>query len=237
MLAIIPARGGSKGLPGKNIKPLHGKPLIAYTIEAALASPSISRVVVSTECEKIAEVSRRYGSEVPFLRPMELAQDNSLAIDAYIYTIEKLKSESQRGDYANFVVLQPTSPLRTSADIENSIAVFKKRNADAVIACREAPHPVQWHKIIDDNSVLRHYSANSEKLKNRQEEPITYLPNGSVYVLNYGALVSQRTYYTDRTFAYVMPAARSVDIDTIDDFEFAEYQLKRLALRTNEQNI
>jgi CMP-N,N'-diacetyllegionaminic acid synthase len=237
MLAIIPARGGSKGLPGKNVRPLGGKPLIAYTIEAALASSSISRVVVSTDCEKIAEVSRRCGADVPFLRPLELAQDNSLAIDAYIYTIEKLKIESQASDFANFVVLQPTSPLRTSADIESSITVFKDRNADAVIACREAPHPVQWYKYIDSNSVLRHYSANSERLKNRQEEPVTYLPNGSVYVLNYAALVSTRTYYTDKTFAYVMPAARSVDIDTIEDFEFAEYQLTRLSQRRSNEHI
>lgn len=221
MLAIIPARGGSKGLPGKNIRPLNGKPLIAHTIEAALKAKEIDRVVFSTDSEEIAAVAKRYGAEVPFMRPAELAQDNSLAIDNYVYTVDRLIREGGK-DIKDLVVLLPTAPLRNSADIDAAVKLFREKQADSVISYYPAPHPVQWHRYIDAKGVLRSFFPET-KLANRQEEQKAYLPNGAIYIFNFSILKDLKVYYTDATYPYLMPAERSVDIDTIDDFNRAEY--------------
>jgi len=222
MIALIPARGGSKGLPGKNIRPLAGKPLIAHTIEAALKAQSIDRVICSTDSEEIATVALRYGAEVPFLRPAELAQDNSLAIDNYIYTIDRLSRESG-SEIADFVVLLPTAPLRTAADIDAAVAIFREKNADSVISYYPAPHPVQWYKYVDENGVLRSLLPETNPLANRQEEKASYLPNGAIYVFRLAILKDPGVYYTDKSYPYIMPAERSVDIDNLNDFRCAEF--------------
>ena len=139
MIAIIPARGGSKGIPNKNIKQLSGKPLIAYTIEAAKNAKSLKKIILSTDDQEIAKIARNYGVEVPFMRPKELATDDALAIDNYIYTIERLNSKL-REPYESFVVLQPTSPLRTALDIDNAVRIFRENNADSVVSVSEAPY-------------------------------------------------------------------------------------------------
>ena len=128
MVAIIPARGGSKGLPGKNIKNLNGKPLIEWTIEAALKSKCIDKVVISTDDTNIASISENAGATVPFLRPQDLATDHSLAIDVYLYTIDKLIENTSK-KYSSFIVLQPTSPLRNSDDIDNAVELFNVKKA------------------------------------------------------------------------------------------------------------
>jgi N-acylneuraminate cytidylyltransferase/CMP-N,N'-diacetyllegionaminic acid synthase len=133
MIAIIPARGGSKGIPGKNIKLLGGKPLIVYTIEAALESRWISEVIVSTDSEEIARVAREYGAIVPFLRPAELARDDSQAIDSYIYTVEKLEKEYGY-TIESFIVLLLTTPFRNGNDIDEAIEMFREKNSDSVIS-------------------------------------------------------------------------------------------------------
>ena len=225
MLAIIPARGGSKGLPGKNIRSLGGKPLIAHTIEAALNASSITRVICSTDSQEIADVANAVGAEIPFLRPAHLAQDTSLAIDNYIYTMDRLISEGMSGD--TYCVLLPTAPLRTAADIDGAAKVFEDKHADAVISCYEAPHPVSWHRYLDENGVLRSFETKLDSLANRQDEKISYLPNGAIYIFRHSILKNVRRYYTERTFPFLMAANRSVDIDTIDDFEYAEYLLSR----------
>jgi CMP-N,N'-diacetyllegionaminic acid synthase len=225
MLAIIPARGGSKGLPGKNIRPLAGKPLIAYSIEAALAAKSITRVICSTDSEEIAAVARAAGAEVPFLRPEELAQDNSLAIDNYIYTVGRLINEGMAVE--EYCVLLPTAPLRNAADIDGAAEVFYRNQADSVISFYPAPHPVQWHHFIDENGVLRKVIDDADRLSNRQDVKAAYLPNGAIYIFRHSVLKSRRLYYTDKTYPYLMPANRSVDIDVLDDFEFAEFLLSR----------
>ena len=225
MLAIVPARGGSKGLPGKNIRSLAGKPLIAYTIEAALGAKSVSRVVCSTDSPEIADVAARFGAEVPFLRTAELAQDDSLAIDNYIYTVDRLIAEGASID--DYCVLLPTAPLRTAADIDAAAAVFRERNADSVISYYPAPHPVQWYRYIDEAGVLRSFFEDGARLANRQEERASYLPNGAIYIFRHTILKSTREYYSERTYPYLMPISRSVDIDTLDDFNYAEYILMR----------
>lgn len=225
MIAIIPARGGSKGLPNKNIRDLCGKPLIAYTINTALEAKSISRVIVSTDNFEIAEIALEYNAEVPFMRPMELATDKSLVIDTYIYTIDKL-NENAKYTIKDFVVLQPTTPLRNSEDIENAIRLFKKKKADSVISYYEAIHPPVWAKRINNQKLENYFNIDSE-LKNRQEIEPAYFPNGAIYIFNYRFLKSTKSYFSEKTYPYIMPRERSVDIDTIEDFEYVEFLLRK----------
>lgn len=225
MLAIIPARGGSKGIPGKNIRMLCGKPLIAHSIEVALACNSIDRVIVSTDDEEIAKVAREYEAEIPFMRPKELAQDNSIAIDAYLYTIERLNNEFGE-QYQEFTVLLPTSPLRIPEDIDNAVELFKSKDADTVLTFAEMSHPPVWAVKIHPDGTLQNYFDIDMELKNRQELEVGYMPNGSIYVFKYSLLKDKYTIYSDKTYAYVMPPERSVDIDTEIDFKFAEFLMR-----------
>src|SRR5690606_22892236 len=148
--AIIPARGGSKGLPGKNVKLLNGKPMIAYTIEAALNSKSISRVIVSTDDIAIAEVAKSYGAEVPFMRPVDLATDDAKSIDVYTYTIKRLEKEEDIL-IREIIVLQPTSPFRTAQHIDEAIELYLEKKADSVISYCNEHHPIFWHKYIKED--------------------------------------------------------------------------------------
>lgn len=223
MIAIIPARGGSKGLPGKNIRLLNGKPLIAYAIEAALKAKHIDRVIISTDDEEIARVAVQYGAELPFMRPEELASDTAMAVDNYIYTIGRLEKESGKTIEA-FVVLQPTSPLRIAEDIDGAIELFEQKKADSVISYTQEAHPISWHKYLDDEG--RFVDILDANIKNRQDNRISYYPNGAVYVFR-TSMIRNRKYYTEKSYAYIMPRTRSVDIDFIEDFEYAEFLLKR----------
>lgn len=229
MLAIIPARGGSKGLPGKNIKLLCGKPLIVHTIEAAMACESIDRIILSTDDKEIAQIAGQYDIDIPFMRPKELAQDDSLAIDNYLYTVERLNTECS-GNYEEIIALLPTSPLRTAEDIDSAVELFQKKNADSIISCTEMAHPFLWAKKIDKNGKIGNYFDTSIRNKNRQEFKPAYIPNGSIYILKYSLLKKEHTYYSDKTYAYVMPSERSIDIDTELDFRFAEFLIEKGAL-------
>jgi CMP-N,N'-diacetyllegionaminic acid synthase len=228
MLAIIPARGGSKGVPRKNIKNLAGKPLIYYTIKAAKESKYIDRIIVSTDDEEIAEVALKYRAEVPFLRPEELATDKAKAIDNYIYTINKL-NEINNEVIKEFIVLQPTSPLRTSSDIDNAIKVFYENKADTVISVVKAEHPPTWYKKINDKGVLEDYFPFVDNSLNRQEAVETYLPNGAIYIFNYEALINNYGYYNSKTYPYIMKQENSIDIDTLLDFKLAELLITQLS--------
>lgn len=223
MIAIIPARGGSKGLPGKNIRLMNGKPLIAYAVEEALKAKHIDRVIISTDDEEIARIAVEYGAELPFMRPAELASDTAMAVDNYIYTIGRLEKESGKPIDA-FVVLQPTSPLRIAEDIDGAVELFEEKNADSVISyCQEA-HPVTWHKFLDEEG--RFVDIFDSNINNRQDNRISYYPNGAVYVFR-TSVIRERKYYTDKSFAYIMPRSRSIDIDYMEDFEYAEFLLSR----------
>ena len=229
MLAIIPARGGSKGVPRKNIRMLGGKPLICWTIDAALKACSIDRVILSTDDEEIAEICRPTGIEIPFMRPNELAQDDSLAIDNYLYTMGRLIDEfSYQED--EFAVLLPTVPFRNEQDIDNAVAVFYENDSDSVISCRELSHPASWNFEISDSRVINQNHSATEKLMNRQDSQTLYAPNGGVYVFKYTKLKKRYSYYTDKTHPYIMPEERSIDIDTEMDFNFAEFLLNKQLL-------
>lgn len=222
MIAIVPARGGSKGLPGKNIKDLLGKPMIVYTIEEALKSKYITEVIISTDCKEIEAVAIKYGAKSPFLRPEYLASDSAKAIDNYIYTIDRLNKEFAY-DIKDFVLLQPTSPLRTVEDIDKSIELFKDKNADSVVSYTEEHHPIEWHKYITEDGKFENIFE--EKLLNRQEIKKSYFPNGAVFVFDY-KLIKQAKYYSDNSYAYIMPRNRSVDVDTLEDFRYIEFLLQ-----------
>ena len=223
MISIIPARGGSKGLPGKNILPLCGKPMIAYTIEAAKQSKYIDRVIVSTDDQKIAEIALQYGAEVPFLRPDFLASDTAQAVDNYIYTIERLSKEWNT-PIEEFVVLQPTSPLRIAKDIDGAIEMFMEKQADSVISYTPEAHPVRWHKYLDENNAF--VDIFDTTIANRQDLKTSYYPNGAVYVFRF-SMIKERKYYTDKSYGFIMPRVRSVDIDYKEDFDYVEFLMSR----------
>ncbi|MGK9117716.1 cytidylyltransferase domain-containing protein [Olivibacter jilunii] len=223
MLAIIPAREGSKGLPGKNIKLLAGKPLIAYSIEAALKSRSITKVIVTTDSEEIAKISMDFGAECPFLRPSELSTDTARSIDVYKHTIDWLRANESL-EVESMAILQPTSPLRTHVDIDAAISLFYERNADSVVSyCREH-HPIRWHKYITEDGKFENIFQ--EALNNRQVERPSFFPNGAIYVFR-SNLMEQEKYYTSNSYAYVMPRIKSVDIDTLEDFEYVEFLINK----------
>ncbi len=222
MIALIPARGGSKGLPGKNILPFKGKALIEYTINLAKESGSIKDVFVTTDSKEIADVAKKAGAKIPFLRPAELASDTSLAIDTYLHFIQYYEERIQNLD--EIMVLLPTSPLREMKDIESGIEIFKNKNADSVISCVKMSHPLSWIRNIDKYGRLT--TIFDVTIKNRQDDNVMYVPNGSIYIFK-TSILKQKKYYTDNTYALEMPRERSVDIDTELDFYLAEKLYER----------
>lgn len=221
ILALIPARGGSKTIPHKNIRPLAGKPLIAWTIETALACPILDRVIVSTDDQSIAEIARRYGAEVPFLRPAELGQDDTPGIEPVLHAVHWLdERESYRPDYV--IVLQPTSPLRTREDIEAVVKLAQERQADAVVSVCFARHHPYWVKRITEDGRLADFLSLDHVYTRRQDLPPVCVLNGAIYLVRRQVLLERRTFYTDRTYAYVMLPDRSMDIDTPWDFCLAD---------------
>lgn len=227
MIAIIPARGGSKGLPGKNIRMLNGMPLIAYTIRAALESKHIERVIVTTDDVKIAEIALEYGAEVPFIRPSELALDNTQAIDVYLHAVEYLMSQGEER-IDKFMALLPTAPMRNANHIEEAIRIFNEGKARTLISVKEAETPISWYFDKDSNNRIRNSEfGTGNAVTNRQENKSYYIPNGSIYILDYELLKKERTYYCDNTIAFEMDNEHSIDIDTQLDFEIAEFLMQR----------
>lgn len=225
VLAVIPARGGSKSIPRKNIKLLAGKPLIAWTIEAALQSQMFSRVIVSTDDKEIAEVARDWGAEVPFMRPVELAQDNIPGIAPILHAIEWLAVNEQ--DQSDLVMcLQPTSPLRIAQDIQSALELQFDKNADGVVSvCPVKDHPY-WMKQLNSDGRMCDFMTLDRPVLRRQDLPLVYALNGAIYLAPRDVLLVRKTWYTDKTYAYVMPPERSLDIDTVWDWWMVELALK-----------
>lgn len=220
ILSLIPARGGSKGVSRKNIRPLYGKPLIAWTIEQTKKSRYIDKVIVSTDDEEIIKVSKRYGAEVPFKRPRKLATDKAKAIGLILHAINFMEKE---GDIFDIVVLlQPTSPLRATEDIDAAIELLFKKRAKAIISICEMKHPPQWANTLPSNGCMKGFMKQKNRNKTRQELDTFYRINGAIF-LGYGDYIRQQIGFSgDKTFAYIMPKERSVDIDTEVDFKLAE---------------
>lgn len=220
-LAVIPARGGSKRVPRKNVLPLAGKPLIAWTIEAALAAQCVDRVIVSTDSPEIAETSRQFGALVPFMRPDELCRDETPGIEPIIHAACWLEEhEGFRPDWT--MLLQPTSPFRTAQDIDAAVRFAEERNADSAVSVCVTHHHPCWMKSIDAAGRLSDFLPTSDHYKRQQDLPPIYVLNGALYLVRRDVLLKRRTFYSDDTVGYVMPEERSLDIDTPWDMHVAE---------------
>lgn len=224
MIAIIPARGGSKGLPRKNIRDLLGKPLIAYTIDAALSAKCIHRVVVTTDDREIAGIARLQGAEVPFLRPENLAQDTSRAVDVYNHALLELEHCGERIE--EFCVLLPTSPLRTAWHIDEAFGLFRDNNADSVLSVTAYDHPIFWALEKAEDRRIRQMFPEANN-KNRQELPEIVRPNGAIYIFTRSFFSRGIGYFGERSFGYEMRQEDSIDIDTEMDLRLAEFILKK----------
>lgn len=221
MIAVIPARGGSKGLPGKNIRMLAGKPLIVHTLECARAASSITRVIVTTDDEDIAAAARSVeGVEVPFRRPAELASDTAQAFDVYLHVADWLR-ENEGNAPETLCPLLPTAPLRAPADIDGCVSLYRARDADVVLSVTAAK-PASWQQQMAEDGRMGPVPGLATSVENRQAYGKIVIPNGAVYVLNVEAVRRTRTYFGPRSYAYPMPADRSIDIDGHDDFRMAE---------------
>ncbi len=227
IIALIPARGGSKGIPRKNITLVAGKPLIVWTIEAAQKSRLITRVVVSTDDEEIADISLKAGAEVPFLRPSSLAEDTTPAIPVIIHALDWLAAKD---DYhpEYLALLQPTSPLRISNDIDNAILLALKKKADSVIGVTEAESHPYWTRKIHSDGRLAEFIHMPEEISRRQDLPLAYVINGAIYIVQTGLLLEKKTLYTENSFAYTMPRERSMDIDTPFDLLLADLYMSNI---------
>ncbi len=211
VIGVIPARGGSKGLPGKNVRILCGKPLIAWTIEAARASVYIDALVLSSDDEDVIAVARRWECEAPFVRPAELAQDDSSSVDVVLHALSQLQG------YEYVVMLQPTSPLRTSSDIDACLEIAERTGSPCVSVTETEKSPY-WVYTVGEEDRMRPVLPRPKDFHRRQTLPKTYSLNGAVYVSSSARLKATRDFIDARTVAYVMPRQRSVDIDALDDF-------------------
>jgi CMP-N,N'-diacetyllegionaminic acid synthase len=225
-LAVIPARGGSKAVPRKNIKLLAGKPLIAYTIEAALACKGIDRLIVSSDDEEILEVARQYGAETPFVRPAALAQDDSPDRPVFQHAVNFL--EKQENYIPDFILmLRPTAPFRSSEDIDNAILKWKQTNSDSVRSvCRvEGVHHPYWMFQKDEQDIARPLieGVSIDKYYRRQLLPPVYRLNGVVDGFTRATLLHHEKLYGDKMALIEIPEDRAFDIDTMADFEYAQY--------------
>ena len=225
VIAIIPARGGSKGIPKKNIRLLAGKPLIAWTIEAALGTNELNRVIVSTDDKNIVHIAKKWGAEVPFIRPENLASDIATSFSVVKHTIDWLeKEEDISPEYV--MLLQPTSPLRTTEDIRGVIHLMQKHNAVSVVSvCEAINHPYLIKKICDDGT-LENFIKKTPKFSRRQELPQAFVLNGALYLHKWETLNKEKNFIPPGTLAYIMPQERSIDIDTPWDFFLAEQVLR-----------
>lgn len=224
ILGIILARKGSQLLPRKNIKRLAGKPLIAYTIEAALNSRCLDRVIVSTDDRGISNVSKKWGAEAPFLRPSQLARDGTPALEVLQNVLRWLKSNE---DYAPGAVmtLQPTSPLRDPQHIHQAVRLFRRTGADSVVSVCQAEHSPYWMMRLKRGRVFPFMRSRFENAR-RQDLPPVYRPNGAVYLTRYRVVMEKEKILGPDTRAFVMDAESSLDIDTPLDFKVAELLLK-----------
>lgn len=228
ILGLIPARGGSKGVPHKNIIDIKGKPLINYSIETGLAAVKkgiIDRVVVSTDDQKIADVSLKAGAEVPFLRPDYLSNDTAKSVDVMIHAYEFFKEQGIV--YDAILLLQPTTPLRTVEDIENSVDIFIKSNNSSLISCFKEEYVcdlVSYHK---DGDLARPLNPNHNKGVRRQELEDIYVRNGAIYITTVEHMISNHRVFDDVPSIYVMPKDRSVNIDCMDDIELLRWKLSK----------
>lgn len=223
-IAIIPARSGSKGILDKNIKSINGKPLLAFSIEAAMKSNMFDMIMVSTDSSRYADIAKSYGAEVPFLRSKETSSDGASSWDAVEEVL--LEFEKMGKSFDTFCLLQPTSPLRTASDIVSAYTLFLDKRAISVVSFVEVEHPIEWCGAIDGSLSLDGFNSRYNGGQ-RQKLGKTYRPNGAIYIVSVEEFRKDRFLYRSGSYAYIMPQERSVDIDNEFDFNFAEYLMTR----------
>lgn len=223
IIAIIPARSGSKGIKDKNIKQLNGKPLIAYTIEAAIKSNVFEDVLVSTDSESYKKIAEKYGAWVPFLRSNKLSQDVTTTNDVIEDVLIELKNNGK--EYDSLMVLQPTSPLRDEQDIINAVKLFYDKNANSVISMCECEHSPIFTKELNDQMELDGFLDGLKSVR-RQDIKKFHRLNGAIYLMNVNYFLEYKNYYEKDSYAYIMSNNRSVDIDQELDFYLAETIIK-----------
>ena len=215
ILAIIPARGGSKGLPNKNILKVMNKPLIAWTIEESLKSKYIDNVVVSTDDQNIANISKKYDIEKIILRPSHLATDSASTAAVLKYEINLIKK-----NFDLLILLQPTSPLRTVKDIDNAIEMIDGHNTSSLVSVSENKHPIEWIVELNKKNMIKNSSI-LNSLKIRQDSSNFYRLNGGIYISYVKEFLKNNSFFTNNTLAFIMPEHRSIDIDDKHDFKIA----------------
>ena len=221
VLAIIPARSGSKGLKDKNIKPLCGLPLCAYTINAAIESGIFDEIHFSTDSQRYADIAMQYGAKVPFLRDAELASDTAGSWDVVKAVIKRYESMGKTFDLV--MLLQPTVPFRNAEDICNAFEIYKEKNANAVVSVTDPEHSPLWCAPLPPDGDMRVFHERIDALKARQSLEKYYALNGAIYLVNVQYLMEKNDIYEERCYSYHMPRERSADIDTQEDFDWCEY--------------
>lgn len=237
VLGIITARGGSKGIPGKNIHLLCGKPLLQYTAEAALAARRLARVIITTDDEAIAAVARRCGIEVPFLRPAELSRDDTPSVPVVQHAVRFLQQQGET--YDAILLLQPTNPLRQASDIDGAIELLERTGADSVISFVDVgeKHPARMKFIAEDGRVTDPPFAEQFEGQRRQDLPKLYLREGSIYLTRTSILMEQASLKGHDCRAWIMPKERACAIDEPFDLFLAEQLLKHQAELTAARSV
>ena len=225
VLGVIPARGGSKGIPGKNLRPLAGRPLLAYTADAARASRRLGRVIVSTDDAAIAEAAKGFGLEVPFLRPADLAADHTPMLPVMQHAARAMRDQGFAADA--LVLLQPTSPLRRTEHIDRAVELLEASGADAVVSVVEVPHQFNPVSVLRlDGERLRPW-VDGPLVARRQDKPRVFARNGPAVLAVRSAVLDSGSLYGDDCRPLVMRAEESIDVDTAADLELAEFYLTR----------
>ena len=221
ILGLIPARSGSKGIPGKNVRVLGDKPLIAHTIDAARAAECLDRVVVSTDAPFIAEIAKRHSAEVPWLRPAELATDTASILDVVLHSLEMFRSVEQYSPDA-VMVLQPTSPFRSASTIRAAVEMYGRSSGESVVSVSVARDHPHWCKRVTPAGILQPWDPQAQVPNTRQELPPAYCVNGVLYLASVATLRTRRSLYGEQTRALIVPEEESLDLDTLWDWRMAE---------------
>lgn len=225
ILAIIPARSGSKGLPDKNIMNLCGTPLCAYTINAALKSEVFSEIHFSTDSRKYADIAKKYGASVPFLRNEELASDTASSWDVVKSVISKYADMQKKFDAV--MLLQPTVPFRSAEDICNAVKLLQQKDANAIVSVTMPAHSAFWSAELPEDADMHVFHERMKYLVARQKLPQQYILNGAIYLAKIPYLLASSDIYENKCYAYFMPRERSLDIDSQLDFDMCEFLMKR----------
>jgi N-acylneuraminate cytidylyltransferase len=232
VLALITARGGSKGLPRKNVLLAAGKPLVAWTVDAAISAECVERVVLSSDDHEIMDAARSAGCDVPFCRPAHLASDVATSIDVVLHALDQLPG------YEYVVLLQPTSPLRTAADIDAAFELMIESGAPSCVSVCDVDQSPYWMYKMAAGNKLERLLSEVDRVTRRQDLPPMYVLNGAIYIAHIDWLRANKSFVGVETVAYLMPKKRSLDIDTAQDFELFRSMIEgeRYSLKKNKQS-